>query len=108
MFPGSKDPLERAVLPKSRYGCEKARSAARVRHFPSSGSEAALDRRFGALVAGGVSVHFLQKLAHCIELRANAFPISGLQSLHGLIVAIKRLPCLTRRWACDGHLLCRA
>jgi hypothetical protein len=62
----------------------------------------------GALVAGGVSVHFLQKLAHCIELRAEAFPISGLQSLHGLIVAIKRLPCLTCRWACHGHLLRRA
>src|ERR1700694_2754306 len=60
------------------------------------------------LVAGGVSVHFLQKLAHCIELRAEAFPISGLQSLHCLIVAIKRLPCLTCRWACHGHLLRRA
>src|SRR6266852_4180129 len=81
---------------------------ARVRNFHFSGSEATLDRRFGALVAGGASVHFLQKLAHCIELRAEALPISGLQSLHCLVVAIKRLPCLTCRWACDGHLLCRA
>ena len=38
-----------------------------------SGSRAALDRKFGALVARGASVHFLQKLAHCIELRAEAF-----------------------------------
>ena len=59
------------------------------------------------LVAGGASVHFLQKLAHRIELRAEAFPISGLQSLHCLIVAIKRLPCLICRRACGGPLLCR-
>src|SRR5882724_4991923 len=44
------------------------------------------------LAAGGLSVHFLQKLAHCIELSGEAFPISGLQSLHRLIVAIERLP----------------
>ena len=72
-----------------------------------SGSRVALDCRFGALLASGASVHFLQKLAHCIELRAEAFPISGLQSLHCLIVAIKRLPCLTCRRACGGPLLCR-
>lgn len=59
-----------------------------------------------ALVAGGASVHFLQKLAHRIELRAEALPISGLQSLHCLIVAIKRLPCLTCRRAGGGPLLC--
>jgi len=47
------------------------------------------------LMAGGVSVHFLQKLAHCIELRTEAFPISGLQSLDCLIVAIERLLCRT-------------
>src|ERR1700674_5900962 len=80
----------------------------RARNFHFLGSEAALGCRFGALVAGGVSVHFLQKLTHCIELRAEAFPISGLQSLHCLIVAIERLPCLTCRRACQGHLLRRA
>ena len=67
-----------------------------------------LDRRLGALVARGASVHFLQILAHCIELRTEAFPISGLQSLHCLIVAIKRFACLTCRRACHRHLLCRA
>jgi hypothetical protein len=55
-----------------------------------------------ALVAGGVSVHFLQKLAHCIELHAKAFPVSGLQSLHRLIVAIERLLRLARRRAGRG------
>jgi hypothetical protein len=30
---------------------------------------------------GGLSVHFLQELAHGIELRPKTFPISGLQSL---------------------------
>jgi hypothetical protein len=53
------------------------------------------ERGFGTLVAAGVSVHFLQELAHCIELRAEAFPVSGLQSLHCLIVAIERLLCQT-------------
>ena len=47
-----------------------------------------------ALVTAGASVHFLQELAHRIELSPEAFPISGLQSLHCLIVAIKRLPGL--------------
>src|ERR1700694_2535078 len=61
-----------------------------------------------ALVAGGLPVHFLQKLAHCIELRAETFPIPGLQSFHCLIIAIKRLPCLTCRRASEGHLLCGA
>ena len=59
-------------------------------------------------MAGGVSVHFLQKLVHCIELRAKAFPIPGLQSLYCFIVAIERLPCLIYRRACDGYLLGRA
>ena len=44
--------------------------------------------------ATGASVHFLQELAHRIELSPEAFPISGLQSLHCLIVAIQRLPRL--------------
>ena len=60
------------------------------------------------LVAAGVPVHFLQKFAHCIELRAEAFPISGLQSLHRLIVAIERLPCLICRRAREAHFFCRA
>jgi len=70
---------------------------------PPVGGSAGLKVR--GLVAGGASVHFLQKLAHRIELRAEALPISGLQSLHCLIVAIKRLPCLTCRRACGGPLL---
>jgi hypothetical protein len=79
-----------------------------VQQVPPSSHEVTPDCRSAALVAGGGPVHFLQKRAHCIELRPEAFPISGLQSLHGLIVAIKRLPRLTCRWACDGRLLCRA
>src|SRR5712664_1015656 len=78
---------------------------ASIRRWPPS---LPLERGFSALAAGGASVHFLQKLAHCIELCAEAFPISGLQSLHCLVVAIKRLPCLTCRRVCEGHLLCRA
>jgi hypothetical protein len=65
-------------------------------------------RGFGPLMAGGVSVHFLQELVHCIELRAEAFPISGFQSLHCLIVAIERLARLICRRACEGYLPCRA
>src|SRR5580765_7987214 len=61
-----------------------------------------------ALVTAGASVHFLQELAHRIELSPEAFPISGLQSLHCLIVAIKRLPGLTCRRARQGYLLRRA
>jgi len=46
-------------------------------------------------ISGRRSVgHFLQELAHRIELRAETFPISCLQSLHRLIVAIERLPRL--------------
>src|SRR6266851_8166502 len=84
------------------------RPATQSSRWPPSSLEVAPDCTAAALVAGGVSVHFLQKRAHGIELRAEAFPISGLQSLHCLIVAIKRLPCLTCRRACDGHLLRRA
>ena len=58
-------------------------------------AEVLRERGFGTLVAAGVSVHFLQELAHCIELRAEAFPVSGLQSLYRLIVAIERLLCQT-------------
>jgi hypothetical protein len=65
-------------------------------------------RGFGPLMAGGVSVHFLQEFVHCIELRAEAFPISGFQSLHCLIVSIERLACLICRRACEGYLPCRA
>jgi hypothetical protein len=72
---------------------------------PPVGGSAGLKVR--GLMAGGASVHFLQKLAHRIELRAETLPISGLQALHCLIVAIKRLPCLTCRRACGGPLLCR-
>jgi hypothetical protein len=61
-----------------------------------------------ALVTAGASVHFLQELAHRIELSPEAFPISGLQSLHCLIVAIKRLPGLICRRACQWHPLRRA
>ena len=71
--------------------------------LPISGGDAGLRS-----VAGGLSVHFLQKLAHCIELRAEALPISGFQSLHCLIVAIECLPCLTCRRACAGPLFWRA
>ncbi len=53
-------------------------------------------------MAGGLPVHFLQKLAHGIELRAEAFPVAGLQSLHRLIVAIKRLARLICRRAYSG------
>src|SRR5258706_4628118 len=71
-------------------------------YFHSSGPEVVRERGFGTLVAAGVSVHFLQELAHRIELRAKTFPISGLQSLHGLIVVIKRLPCLTCAGPVEG------
>jgi len=54
------------------------RLASRPDAHASSGLDAASDCGFGTLVAGGLSVHFLQELAHCIELRAEAFPISGL------------------------------
>src|SRR6185295_18226255 len=59
------------------------------------------------LVARGVPVHFLQKLAHCVELRAKAFPVAGLQSFNGMIVTVERLPCLTCRRACDRNFLLR-
>jgi hypothetical protein len=58
-------------------------------------AEVLRERGFVTLVAAGVSVHFLQELAHCIELRAEAFPVSGLQSLYRMIVAIERLLCQT-------------
>jgi hypothetical protein len=73
-----------------------------------SGPDVVRECGSGALMAGGAPVHFFQKLVHCIELRAEAFPISGLQSLHCLVVAIERLPCLICRRACEGYLLCRA
>jgi len=38
-----------------------------------------------------LSVHLLQEFAHCIELRAETFPISGLQPLDCPIVAIESL-----------------
>jgi hypothetical protein len=59
---------------------------------------------FAALVAGGGSVHFFQDVAQGIELRAETFPVSSLQSLHRLIVAIERLLRLACRRACRRHL----
>ena len=63
---------------------------------------------FGTLVAGGLSAHFLQQFPHCIELRAETFPISGLQPLHCPIVAIERLLRPTCRLARDGRLYRRS
>src|SRR5258705_10114917 len=99
--------LRTLTLLKSRYDFKRSATVVPRSQFPllRVGGSAGLKVR--GLVAGGASVHFLQELAHCIELRAEAFPISGLQSLHCLIVAIKRLPCLTCRRACGGPLLFR-
>src|SRR5260370_8789397 len=94
----------RAPVPRGRPEWRRDR----VRNFHSSGLEAAQGCKFGALVAAGVSVHLLQKLAHRIELGAEALPISGLQSLHCLIVAIERLLCRTWRGALEGHFLRRS
>src|SRR6059058_4258617 len=63
---------------------------------------------FGTLVAGGLSAHFLQQFPHCIELRAETFPISGLQPLHCPVVAIERLLRATCRLARDGRLYRRS
>src|SRR2546428_10720808 len=81
--------------------------ACRKLGFASRRSTIGPTQSAGALMAGGAPVHFLQKLAHRIELRAEALPISGLQSLHCLIVAIECLPRLTWRRACGGPLLLR-
>ncbi len=104
--------LERAgrATPAAQHHVDEHASspvAHHPRHQGCSCGTAPFRFRGPKLVARGASVHFLQKLAHCIELRAEAFPISGLQSLHCLIVAIKRFACLTCRRACDGPLLCR-
>src|SRR5437763_16028226 len=45
----------------------------------------------GILVATRLPAHILQEPAHCIELRAEAGPVSGFQALDRLIVALERL-----------------
>jgi hypothetical protein len=61
------------------------------------------------LVTGGLPAHFLQEFPHRIELRAETFPISGLQSLDCPIVSIERLLRPARHGpAFDGRLLCHA
>src|SRR6266446_10480992 len=61
------------------------------------------------LVVGGLPAHFLQEFPHRIELRAETFPISGLQSLDCPIVAIESLLRPTCRGpTCDGCFLCHS
>src|SRR4051795_8387972 len=69
-------------------------------------------------VAGGLPGHGFQDLAQPVELRAEAFPISRLQSLDRLIVAIERLaglrcrrayrrsPFRRVRWRRRGAVIC--
>ena len=61
------------------------------------------------LVAGGLSAHFLEEFPHRVELRAETFPVSGLQPLDCPVVAIERLLRTTCHGpTCAGCFLCHA
>src|SRR5215468_8984654 len=83
------------------YGPEEASAGGIVEGPPSRNVG-----RGGILVATRLPAYIFQKPAHCVELRAETRPVSGLQALHCLIVAVE---CLARpicRRACEWRSRC--